>query len=244
MTYEKSNRDAASVRVGAAVPDAVDVALGGRRRTSCGSSASGTTRGCEAQRQGAAGELEPNEVVQPENEVQDPVPDIKVRQYFIRAGDRAKRGEVQALVRRLQRMDVEVRRLARDAVVDDYKPYGRRRRRERLDRGDYVVSMDQRQKHWVQAMLNEDTYTPFPYFYDVTGVEPAAAVQRGRRVLRAAAARVRREAVRPASTARRRPRPEAARSRCTRCRSSSRAASSRPAGCASSSTSGASATAT
>ena len=28
--------------------------------------------------------------------------------------------------------------------------------------------MDQRQKHWVQAMLNEDTYVPFPYFYDVT----------------------------------------------------------------------------
>jgi hypothetical protein len=28
--------------------------------------------------------------------------------------------------------------------------------------------MAQAQKHWVQAMLNEDTYTPFPYFYDVT----------------------------------------------------------------------------
>ena len=28
--------------------------------------------------------------------------------------------------------------------------------------------MAQPQKHWVQAMLNEDTYVPFPYFYDVT----------------------------------------------------------------------------
>ena len=28
--------------------------------------------------------------------------------------------------------------------------------------------MAQAQKHWVQAMLNEDTYMPFPYFYDVT----------------------------------------------------------------------------
>jgi hypothetical protein len=28
--------------------------------------------------------------------------------------------------------------------------------------------MAQGQKHWVQAMLNEDTYVPFPYFYDVT----------------------------------------------------------------------------
>jgi hypothetical protein len=29
--------------------------------------------------------------------------------------------------------------------------------------------MAQRQKHWIQAMLNEDTYVPFPYFYDVSG---------------------------------------------------------------------------
>ena len=40
--------------------------------------------------------------------------------------------------------------------------------------------MAQRQKHWVQAMLNEDTYTPFPYFYDVTALEPGAAVQHRR----------------------------------------------------------------
>ena len=29
--------------------------------------------------------------------------------------------------------------------------------------------MAQANKHWVQAMLHEDPYTPFPYFYDVTG---------------------------------------------------------------------------
>ena len=34
--------------------------------------------------------------------------------------------------------------------------------------GTWYVPMAQMQKHWVQAMLNEDTYTPFPYFYDVT----------------------------------------------------------------------------
>ena len=38
-----------------------------------------------------------------------------------------------------------------------------------LPAGTYWVPMAQAQKHWVQAMLNEDTYTPFPYFYDVTG---------------------------------------------------------------------------
>ena len=34
--------------------------------------------------------------------------------------------------------------------------------------GTWYVPIAQMQKHWVQAMLNEDTYTPFPYFYDVT----------------------------------------------------------------------------
>ena len=28
--------------------------------------------------------------------------------------------------------------------------------------------MAQPQKHWIQAMLGEDSYVPFPYFYDVT----------------------------------------------------------------------------
>ena len=29
--------------------------------------------------------------------------------------------------------------------------------------------MAQGQKHWIQSMLNENTYVPFPYFYDVSG---------------------------------------------------------------------------
>lgn len=65
----------------------------------------------QARRQGRQGLLEPNEVVQPENTVQQPVPDVRVRHYFVRADDPAKAREVQALVRRLQRMDVQVRRL-------------------------------------------------------------------------------------------------------------------------------------
>jgi hypothetical protein len=122
----------------------------------------------EAQRQGRHGDLEPNEVVQPENEVQQPVPDIRVRHYFVRNDDPAKARETQALVRRLQRMDVRVQRLTRPLEVRDFTPYGRAPRPETLPAGTYVVTMAQRQKHWVQAMLNEDTYTPFPYFYDVT----------------------------------------------------------------------------
>ena len=123
----------------------------------------------EARRQGRRGLLEPNQLIQPENNtVQQEVPDIRVRHYFIRNDDPAKALEVQALVRRLQRMDVRVQRLTRSQAVADFTPYGRRARRVELPAGSYVVTMGQRQKHWVQAMLNEDTYVPFPYFYDVT----------------------------------------------------------------------------
>ena len=35
--------------------------------------------------------------------------------------------------------------------------------------GTYWIPMAQRQKHWVQAMLNESTYTPVGYAYDIVG---------------------------------------------------------------------------
>ena len=122
----------------------------------------------EAYQQGVDGELEPNQVINPGNEVQQPVPTYPVRHYFIRDDNPAKVDEVQALVRRLQRMDVEVRQLTAPLEVPDYRPYGRASRPTTLPAGTYWVPMAQAQKHWVQAMLHEDTYVPFPYFYDVT----------------------------------------------------------------------------
>ena len=34
--------------------------------------------------------------------------------------------------------------------------------------GSRATRMARAKKHWVQAMLGEDTYSPFPYFYDTT----------------------------------------------------------------------------
>jgi hypothetical protein len=91
-----------------------------------------------------------------------------VRHYFLR-DEPAKRVEVRELVRRLQRMDVAVYRLRKPLRVPDYRPYARAERSAVLPAGTYWIPMAQAQKHWIQALLNEDTYTPFPYFYDVTG---------------------------------------------------------------------------
>jgi Zinc carboxypeptidase len=123
----------------------------------------------EAWRQGQAGQLEPNEIINPGNELVTQVPDRPLRHWFVRADDPDKAAEVRTLVRRLQRMDVKVYKLRKPLAVPDYKAYGRAPRSAVLPAGTYWVPMAQAQKHWVQAMLNEDTYTPFPYFYDVTG---------------------------------------------------------------------------
>ncbi|RRO14288.1 hypothetical protein EIL87_21425 [Saccharopolyspora rhizosphaerae] len=121
-----------------------------------------------AQQQGQRGELEPNELRWQDGEITNPVPDIAVKHYFLRTDDPAKAEGVQRLARRLQRMDVEVHRLTAPLTVPDYTPYGRPTGETTLPAGTLWVPLAQGQKHWVQAMLNESSYVPFPYFYDVT----------------------------------------------------------------------------
>ena len=65
-------------------------------------------------------------------------------------------------------MDVRVRKLTAPLRVPGYKRYGEPRSTRVLPKGTFWVSMAQPQKHWIQAMLGEDSYVPFPYFYDVT----------------------------------------------------------------------------
>ena len=53
--------------------------------------------------------------------------------------------------------------------MPDFRAYGRPAGATVLPAGTYWIPMAQMQKHWIQSMLNEDTYVPFPYFYDVSG---------------------------------------------------------------------------
>ncbi len=117
--------------------------------------------------EGAAGELEPNEVVEPDNIVQFPVPDIEVRSYFL-LNDRGI-GDVRKMVDRLTGMDVEVYRLTEPLVVPNARIFGGRTATDlTVPAGSYWIPMDQPQKHWIQAIVGEDPYVPFPYFYDVS----------------------------------------------------------------------------
>ena len=173
MTYEKNNADPIADRAYEQyVTQWVTLSQGAIRKREILEEWASAWR--EGYRQGVAGFLEPNELVNETDSEGNPqelvsqVPDMKVRHYFVTEGRASKQREVQAMIRRLQRMDVDVYRLKRGLWVPDYTPYGRRTRAQWMPPGTWYVPMAQMQKHWVQAMLNEDTYTPFPYFYDVT----------------------------------------------------------------------------
>jgi hypothetical protein len=119
--------------------------------------------------EGRRGILEPNVQSNPNSHVLDnAVPNIRVRDYFL-MDDPDRAYEVQLLVRRLQRMDVEVYRLDAPLDVPDYRPYTEEPRARTLPAGTYWIPMAQAQKHWIQLMLNEDTYVPVRRTYDITG---------------------------------------------------------------------------
>jgi hypothetical protein len=166
MTFEKHSGDPADVRLREQYTAiwATLTAAGGRDSLLAEWRAEHMT----AYRQGQAGELEPNQLYWEGSGIENPVPDIRVRHYFLRTDDPSRTEETQRLVRRLQRMDVDVHRLVRPLRVPDFTPYGRAARDTVLPAGTLWVPMAQGQKHWIQAMLHEDTYVPFPYFYDVT----------------------------------------------------------------------------
>jgi Zinc carboxypeptidase len=123
----------------------------------------------EAAQEGEQGTLEPNEIFQKGHRLIEQAPTgAVVRHYFLR-DDPSKAYEVQRLIRRLQRMDVELYRLTEPLTVPDFRAYGRAPTSTVLPAGTYWIPMAQARKHWVQSMLNEDTYIPHDITYDVTG---------------------------------------------------------------------------
>jgi hypothetical protein len=131
--------------------------------------------------QGAQGELEPNQVVAPGHEVEFPVPDTRIRSYFL-LGNRQV-ADVRKLVQRLRRMDVDVYRLVAPFTVPNARIFGGRSARHlRVPAGAYWIPLDQPQKHWIQATLGEDPYAPLNAFYDIatwsnpllTGIDAAS----------------------------------------------------------------------
>jgi len=121
-----------------------------------------------AVREGANGVLEPNAVFRSSHAPRVEVPSYKVRHYFFwDPGGRER--ETALLVRMLQRMDVDVYRLDSPVDVPFLRSYEGAAAPQTIPAGAYWVPMAQAQKHWIQAMMNRDTYVPVRRTYDVTG---------------------------------------------------------------------------
>ena len=65
-------------------------------------------------------------------------------------------------------MDVTVYQLTDPLALADFHPYGDPAGATTLPAGTYWIPMAQAQKHWIQAMLNEEPWIPFDVTYDVT----------------------------------------------------------------------------
>lgn len=121
-----------------------------------------------ARRQGVRGLRQANRLLHPAGRtISRPVPDAPVHAYVLRADRRG--ADAARLVDRLTSVGVIVEQLTAPLAVAGLRRFGERRAAPAtLPAGTYVVPMAQGAKHWVEALLGDEAYAPFPYFYDVS----------------------------------------------------------------------------
>jgi hypothetical protein len=121
----------------------------------------------QARSQGRRGVLQPNHTIVAGDRIQFPVPNRHVYAYAIRTD--AHGADAAALADRLTSVGVEVDRLAAPLGTRALRPFGAAATRAAtLPAGTYYVPMAQAAKHWVEAMLADDAYTPVAETYDVS----------------------------------------------------------------------------
>lgn len=166
MTFEKGGAAPADERVADHLLAAETVlATAARRRRDLQRAWSAQFR--QARAQGSRGVLAPNRTIAPGSVVTDRVPARRVHVYLLRADVHG--ADAEALVSRLRSVGVRIGVLRRATRLPAFRAYGSTvPDAATLPAGTWVVSMAQTQKHWIQAMLGQDAFVPFPYFYDVS----------------------------------------------------------------------------
>ncbi len=135
----------------------------------------------DARAQGRNCELEPNQLVSPLHDQITQQPRGKVCGYFLRPDEHT--GDIAALVRNLQEVGVDVYRFDGNTGVNGLHEYGfgdsveAKQDNQVLPAGTLWIPLAQGQKHWVQAIMGEDPFIPYNYFYDV--VTWSYGMQRG-----------------------------------------------------------------
>jgi len=126
--------------------------------------------------QGKKCQLQPNKLKSPLHDSLDQVPAGKyVCGYFYRPDQHT--GDVASLITNLQTVGVKVFKLNSDVTLSGVKNYGEDAKSDTLPAGTLYIPMAQGMKHWIQAVLGENPYIPYPYYYDV--VTWSYGLQRG-----------------------------------------------------------------
>lgn len=129
----------------------------------------------EAVDQGAACELQPNKLVSPLHSEIIQQPSHPVCGYFFRPGLHA--GDAAKLLKDLQELGVHVYRLEQDVEVSGLREFGEPETAGTLPAGTLYIPMAQPQKHWIQAILGENPFITYRFWYDV--VTWSYSLQRG-----------------------------------------------------------------
>lgn len=139
----------------------------------------------EAVNQGANCQLQQNSLVSPLHDTikQQPDADYTVCGYFFKPDQHT--GDTAALIDHLQKTGVRVWRLDTPVAVNGYHEYGKGNVATpgsagplgtnkpvttdgvTLPAGTLYIPMDQGMKHWIQALLGENPFIPYDYYYDV-----------------------------------------------------------------------------
>ncbi len=121
----------------------------------------------EAIEQGAECQLQPNKLVSPLHTQVFVQPDTDVCGYYFPPGKSS--GDTARMLHELVTTGVHIYRTNNDAVVYDAHNFGPTGSKSiTLPKGTIYIPMAQGQKHWIQAVLGENPYLPYPYNYDVT----------------------------------------------------------------------------
>jgi hypothetical protein len=130
----------------------------------------------DAVEQGEQCTLQPNKLVSPLHDQLDPVPaDKRVCGYFYRPDQHS--GDVASLISNLQEVGVKVFKLNSAVTLNGVKDYGKPAGTATLPAGTLYIPMAQGMKHWIEAVLGENPYIPYPFYYDV--VTWSYGLQRG-----------------------------------------------------------------
>jgi hypothetical protein len=175
MTYEKGNAEVYSKQVYDHYL-AIDTTINTIANDKIATTRAWVQQWQDAVQQGANCELQPNKLVSPLHDELTPIPaDKRVCGYFFRPGEHS--GDVAKLLTEMQQVGVKVFRLNKDTALNGVKEYGKDAKSATLPAGTLYIPMAQGMKHWIQAVMGENPFIPYPFYYDI--VTWSYGMQRG-----------------------------------------------------------------